>query len=1111
MKIYVIGSCQSVSIARCLAAMSLGVPVERFGPRTDLSAFVTSEDVVFRQRESFAMTSAQTPPNETVYPRIWFNAFHPDVAYLAEGSEATQAPLGAENASLVLYAWHRGMSIADTLRLFCEPVYERLGFFDCWNVAKRALFEEGDVVGFPLDAIFSRLERSGCFMRTPAHPSLFVAAEIARELARRAALPIFMDTPEAFIDDPMLQTVVWPVYPEIAQRLGVPGAYAFKPAQPPSARPELLDLDEFVARSFAAYQASPADALACKRLEHPAYRELESIVADERRHPRGGAVRDAARARRLPAESPYANLPAERFWRRAVEGVPARDVDPVGNPPFRIGRRDRVATAGSCFAQHMSRVLARSGYTYFVAEPPSDDVSGSEAERLGYGAFSTRSGNVYTARQLLQLFDRAYGTFAPIDETWLRTDGRYADPFRPLIEPDGFATAAAVIRSRDRHLAAVRTMFEQLDVFVFTLGLTEAWRSTVDGAVFPLAPGVAARCMDASRYEFVNFSAADVSADLEAFLQRLTGVNPAARVVLTVSPVPLIATYEPRHVLVSTTYSKAALRVAADETERAHAAVWYFPSYELVAGSFNRGAYYEPDLRNITPAGVEHVMRLFLSHCAADEAGPSYDAEALMLEEHRANVDIVCDEESIAAQATGDVTGVRGDPAGAPSQWPEYGWFRRVSPHAHLPATPVAPPPTGMEALDPAAMRGRVRAKLPDEMRAGTIVTVACTVTNDGPASFESAGKHPVFMCYRWYDSTGTPAEVGRSLHTELPGELAAGKTASLSMRIAAPLFGGRYRLRVALLQSAGRMVRRHRSQQWRRRNCRRVPENRGRIAGLQRRPSMTAAFAPTFPWDGRCWCGAMSLPAPFTGDYARCAACETLVSTVPPAVRGERVIDDSTDFYGVQYWTRYQTDQRGLPPIAERSRGDLSERCIHWLRALLTYRRPPARMLEIGAAHGGFLRLAQLAGFDATGIEMSPSIVDFARRTFDVDMRLGPLEAAGFADATFDIVVAFDVLEHVRDPGAMLREIRRVLRPEGIVLVQTPQYPGRDAHQLVAARDPFLVHLCAPEHLYLFSAPALEKILALTGFPSATFLPAIFAYDMFAVASARSSRARPA
>jgi SAM-dependent methyltransferase len=267
----------------------------------------------------------------------------------------------------------------------------------------------------------------------------------------------------------------------------------------------------------------------------------------------------------------------------------------------------------------------------------------------------------------------------------------------------------------------------------------------------------------------------------------------------------------------------------------------------------------------------------------------------------------------------------------------------------------------------------------------------------------------------------------------------------------------------------------------------------------------VTAGPGRPVRWDGRCWCDANAPPVPFAAGYGRCAACETLVSTIAPTTSAGSVVDDGADFYGSQYWTSYQAEAHGLPSLAERSRGDLSERCVYWLRTLLAYRRPPARMLEIGASHGGFLRLARLAGFEGTGIEMSPSIVEDARRTFGVDMRVGPLEAAGIAGGAFDVAVAFDVLEHFHDPAGTLRELRRVLRPDGILLIQTPQYPARAADELVAANDPFLVHLCAPEHLYLFSAPSLQKILALTGFPNAAFAPAIFGYDMFAIASAQT------
>ena len=128
--------------------------------------------------------------------------------------------------------------------------------------------------------------------------------------------------------------------------------------------------------------------------------------------------------------------------------------------------------------------------------------------------------------------------------------------------------------------------------------------------------------MNSSRYEFVNFRARDVTLDLLKFARRLGDVNPSAKIILTVSPVPLVATYENRHVLVSTTYSKSALRVAAEEVASKLENVWYFPSYEIITGNFNRGAYFEKDLRSVTPEGVDHVMRLFFEHGARKEELP---------------------------------------------------------------------------------------------------------------------------------------------------------------------------------------------------------------------------------------------------------------------------------------------------------------------------------------------------------------------------------------------------------------------------------------------------------------------------------------------------------
>jgi hypothetical protein len=351
--------------------------------------------------------------------------------------------------------------------------------------------------------------------------------------------------------------------------------------------------------------------------------------------------------------NPYSTLPDRAFWRRAVSSVDAAKFDPVTEVPFTIAPGDKVATAGSCFAQHISRTLAKEGFGYLVTEPGPQSAG---AVSQNYGVFPARFGNIYSVRQLLQLFQRAYGLFDPADRAWLRADGKYVDPFRPQIQEAGFATQELLEADRDAHLVAVQEMFENCDVFIFTLGLTEAWCSREDGAVFPLASGVVAEGM--GEYKFENFSIEAMVNDLSRFAGMLREVNPEVRMVLTVSPVPLIATFEPQHVLVSTTYSKAALRVVAEIAARSLKDIAYFPSYEIITGPQACGRYYAEDLREVTPDGVAHVMSIFKRHFldgkaeavrAAQPRTVVSESSVPGVTEREEEFQVVCDEEALDA------------------------------------------------------------------------------------------------------------------------------------------------------------------------------------------------------------------------------------------------------------------------------------------------------------------------------------------------------------------------------------------------------------------------------------------------------------------------------
>lgn len=345
--------------------------------------------------------------------------------------------------------------------------------------------------------------------------------------------------------------------------------------------------------------------------------------------------------------NPYADLPPSQLWRTAVTDCAPGALDPFGRTA-RIGPDDKIATMGSCFAQHLSRYIAEIGLNYFVAEDGGPDLDAAARREKGFGVFSARYGNVYTVRQALQLFRRAFGVFQPADDVW-RSGGRFVDAFRPRIEPGGFASAAEARADAQRHLACVRRVFTESDWLIFTLGLTESWRAKADGAVYPLAPGVAGGDYDPARYAFVNASVGETIDDLAALIEAAAAVNPRLKIILTVSPVALVATYEPRHVLVSTIASKSILRAAADEAERRFASVYYFPSYEIITSPAAEGRYYADDLRQVNQRGVDHVMRVFTRHFieppAEEEARAS---SSRYIPEDR---DVVCDEEELARAA----------------------------------------------------------------------------------------------------------------------------------------------------------------------------------------------------------------------------------------------------------------------------------------------------------------------------------------------------------------------------------------------------------------------------------------------------------------------------
>ena len=310
-------------------------------------------------------------------------------------------------------------------------------------------------------------------------------------------------------------------------------------------------------------------------------------------------------------DHPYRGQPAKAYWKQTVTPHHPQDVPDWYHKRFSLDGA-RIATAGSCFAQHLGRNLREKGFNYLDVEPAPPALPVEKRRDYGYELYSARYGNIYTSRQLVQLIQRAQGEFAPLETHW-EHEGGVVDPFRPTIEPEPYGSVAELQILQKEHLERVAEMLRKMDVFVFTMGMTEAWLSLEDGAAFPLCPGTAGGEYDDGKYRFHNLNSAEVRADMEASISTLRAINPDLKILLTVSPVAIMATATDKQVAVANAYSKSLLRTIAGELHDAHDFIDYFPSYEMVTAPFMKGYFLAPTQREIVPAGVEFVMKHFMA------------------------------------------------------------------------------------------------------------------------------------------------------------------------------------------------------------------------------------------------------------------------------------------------------------------------------------------------------------------------------------------------------------------------------------------------------------------------------------------------------------------
>jgi hypothetical protein len=249
--------------------------------------------------------------------------------------------------------------------------------------------------------------------------------------------------------------------------------------------------------------------------------------------------------------------------------------------PF-VDKTTPVVAFGSCFAGHISRYLRERGY----------NVLGKGLKRNAY---------------VIRFGEGMVNTFA------IRQQFEWAFEGREFKEGLWRDKSGALVRPEEDIREQTLAIFRSADLFILTLGLSEVWYDKRAGDVFWRA--IPSDSFDPNAHGFRVSSVEENVDNLRVIIGLIRKHRPHARIVLTLSPVPLVATFRPVSCISANAVSKAILRVAIDDIVRSGIggeSLFYFPSYEIVTAYFRDP--YTLDNRHVRPQVVATIMEAFARH-----------------------------------------------------------------------------------------------------------------------------------------------------------------------------------------------------------------------------------------------------------------------------------------------------------------------------------------------------------------------------------------------------------------------------------------------------------------------------------------------------------------
>lgn len=216
--------------------------------------------------------------------------------------------------------------------------------------------------------------------------------------------------------------------------------------------------------------------------------------------------------------------------------------------------------------------------------------------------------------------------------------------------------------------------------------------------------------------------------------------------------------------------------------------------------------------------------------------------------------------------------------------------------------------------------------------------------------------------------------------------------------------------------------------------------------------------------------------------DLYLCPGCDVIFVHPQPS-RQELAALYSGSYHG--WMEKWAQDAGSLTRLQRAELRKLTIKAHACLDLLKAQRPSPGRILDVGCSGGFFLKAAQEAGWRVEGVEMNPGTAAVARHILCAPVHNLPLEQCPLEEEAFDALTAWDVIEHLADPRALLQAAWRALKPGGLLGLSTPNHRGLFPRLSfwAAPLAHSWPHPTPPWHLFQFSLASLEAVLHQQGF----------------------------